>query len=375
MNFKRKAVQNFINTLGWKTKRRIIVFESDDWGSIRMPSKDVYRSLLKEGIRVDLCPYNKYDSLASKDDLEHLFNVLNQFKDSKGNYPVFTANTNVANPDFKKILQSNFSEYFYEPFTQTLNKQFSSTNVFSIWNEAIDNNLFYPQFHGREHVNPISWMKLLKNNHFEIRKAFEYKMFGLSRITSPNIKVLYLASLIFENNEEKAIIEKSILEGVNLFESIFGYKSESFIAPLYTWDSELENILNKVGVKYIQGANSHNNYDPITKRMFRVKRHFCGDVNLHNQIYLVRNCSFEPSLTPNFDLNNTLKEIEISFRWNKPAIITSHRVNYIGSLDKKNREINIKTLNGLLKSILKKWPNVEFMNSTQLGKLIENSKN
>lgn len=42
---------------GWKTSRKIIVIESDDWGSIRMPSKEVYNSLLKQGIRVDKDDY------------------------------------------------------------------------------------------------------------------------------------------------------------------------------------------------------------------------------------------------------------------------------------------------------------------------------
>jgi hypothetical protein len=64
-----------------KQTRKIIVIESDDWGSIRMPSKEVYRSLLKKGLRVDQCPYNRYDSLASEDDLTGLFNVLMKYKD------------------------------------------------------------------------------------------------------------------------------------------------------------------------------------------------------------------------------------------------------------------------------------------------------
>ena len=374
MNLKKKIAQNLINSLGWKTTRKIIVFESDDWGSIRMPSKNVYKSLLKEGVRVDLCPYNRYDNLATKDDLEYLFNVLTNFKDKKGSHPVFTANTNVANPDFKKIAQSDFKEYNYEPFTETLKKYSINSNIFSVWNDGIDNKLFYPQLHGREHVNPISWMKLLRDKHFEIRRAFEYNSFGLSRITSPNIKILYLASLIFESDKEQKIIEKSIIESAALFENIFGFTSKSFIAPLYIWDIKLEKTLNEIGVKYIQGANSHSNYNATTNKVYRVKRHFCGDKNSLNQFYLLRNCSFEPSLSKNFDVNSTLKEIEIAFRWKKPAIITSHRVNYIGALDKRNRETGLKLLNELLTKIIKKWPDVEFMNSADLGETIENTK-
>ena len=55
---------------------------------------------------------------------------------------------------------------------------------------------------------------------------------------------------------------------------------------------------------------------------------------------------------------------------NKPAIISSHRINYIGSLVEENRAYNLSRLNNLLKIILEKWPDIEFMTSDQLGDLI-----
>ena len=30
------------NMFGWRTKRHLVVIESDDWGTIRMPSREVY---------------------------------------------------------------------------------------------------------------------------------------------------------------------------------------------------------------------------------------------------------------------------------------------------------------------------------------------
>lgn len=35
------AKRHFLNLPGWHTRRKIVVIESDDWGSIRMPSKEV----------------------------------------------------------------------------------------------------------------------------------------------------------------------------------------------------------------------------------------------------------------------------------------------------------------------------------------------
>ena len=88
---------------GWRTNFKIIVIESDDWGSIRMPSREVYKKCLNAGYRVDKNPYERYDSLLSQKDLELLFDLLIQFRDRNGNHPIITANCVVANPDFEKI--------------------------------------------------------------------------------------------------------------------------------------------------------------------------------------------------------------------------------------------------------------------------------
>jgi hypothetical protein len=96
----RKAPNNY---RGWRTSRKIVVIESDDWGSICMPSARVYEKLVQQNYRIDLCPYATNDSLASEEDLKKLFSTLSEFRDNKGNNPVITANTVMTNPDFTKI--------------------------------------------------------------------------------------------------------------------------------------------------------------------------------------------------------------------------------------------------------------------------------
>ena len=53
---------------GYVTDRKIVVIESDDWGSIRMPSIDVFHQMAALGLdTVGRC-YNENDSLATKQD-------------------------------------------------------------------------------------------------------------------------------------------------------------------------------------------------------------------------------------------------------------------------------------------------------------------
>ena len=77
---------------------------------------------------------------------------------------------------------------------------------------------------------------------------------------------------------------------------------------------------------------------------------------------------FGPSLKLTSDpVCECLKRINISFQMKKSAIIGSHRLNFIGTLNKNNRTTNLKLLGELLKQIITKWPEVEFMNSDRLS--------
>ncbi len=119
---KHLIIRHLSNFPGWRTNRKIVVIESDDWGSIRMPSKEVYEKCLKAGYPVHLNEYERYDSLASKDDLELLFGLLASVKDKNDKPAVITANCVVANPDFEKIKKDDFLKYHYELITDNISK-------------------------------------------------------------------------------------------------------------------------------------------------------------------------------------------------------------------------------------------------------------
>ena len=140
----------------------------------------------------------------------------------------------------------------------------------------------------------------------------------------------------------------------------------------YIWNERIEEQLAAHGVKYLQGITYQ--YMPVLNRKKLKKRiHFTGQKNRYGQIYLTRNAFFEPALDQKKSIDETLKRIDLAFRWNKPAIIGSHRVNYIGYLNIKNRDENLVLLKELLSVIIKKWPDVEFMTSDELGNLILNN--
>ncbi len=370
-----KVKFNLVNKSGWKTNRKIVVFESDDWGSIRLPDIALYSAYKKRFPEYLNNPYLKYDSLASSDDLNSLFELLSSFKDKNNNSPIFTFNTVVANPDFEKIKNSDYKNYYYEPFTATLEKYSKHSNTFQLWQQAIENKLMYPQFHGREHVNVPLWLSLLQSNNSNVIDAFELGTW--SAPSTKKSKINIQASLDWETEQPLAYQKLFISEGLALFESLFKFKSTTMIPNNYTIDLNLFPTLKENAIEALQGMKYQKlPYGNSEKKSHDMIRRYLGDSTSLDIIDLVRNCQFEPSQTEeNYDdVGNCLSAISNAFFWKKPAIIDTHRLNYIGVYDIQNRDKNLKSLNILIQKIVKKWPDVEFMNSSDLASLIKSSK-
>ena len=109
-----KGIRNELrNAKGKKLQGKYLVIESDDWGSIRQPSLEIYQKQVERAGREIKDPFFRFDAVEQDEDLEELFTVLERHRDSYGNPAVITADYAVANPDFDKIRKSKFGEYFY----------------------------------------------------------------------------------------------------------------------------------------------------------------------------------------------------------------------------------------------------------------------
>lgn len=79
---------------------------------------------------------------------------------------------------------------------------------------------------------------------------------------------------------------------------------------------------------------------------------------------------FEPNKDINDSVAAALRDISIAFKYHKPAIISSHRVNFVSGKSEKNRDDGLKDLRMLLAEIIKQWPTVEFLTIKDLKNII-----
>jgi hypothetical protein len=370
-NFFRRTISNIP---GWRTNRKILVIESDDWGSVRIRDKAAYTALKNKGLNVECIHYDSVESFESNEDLEMLFDLLQSFKDIEGRHPVFTPMCIMGNPDFEKIKASEYQQYFFQPLHETLNDFPNSNRVLELWETGSKESIFVPEIHGREHINVRRYMNILQVHEGKegLRYALDHHSVGPSAFNGtkyPN----YLGALHPETKDEIPELHQYVAEAGRLFKKYLGYQPRVFIAPNAEEPKELESTLNKIGIKYL--TRSKKRVYPLGDGMYSKEWNFIGKKTDFDQVILNRNAFFEPVCFGEQEhitdwVDNCLKEIEIAFRWNKPAVVSSHRVNYVGSISPENREKGLKELKRLLTQVLKKWPDVEFMSSFELGEAI-----
>ncbi|UAM96622.1 hypothetical protein K8354_09730 [Polaribacter litorisediminis] len=358
------------NLLGKKTKTKIIVFESDDWGSFRFKNKYIRDKFIKN-FNPHLWMHN-YDTFESANDLQNLFDTLKAIKGKDDKNPKFTFLMNPSNPDFKKIKESNFQNFYNETFLETLDNRNDGKEIFDLYNTALENKMIEIGFHGREHLNVNQWMNDLKNNDKIAHLGFENKVWGFSGLFVPNAMKSYRSTFDINSYHEIKKLKNNIAEGISIINKTFNQKTTYFLPPDGPYHLSLNSELVHNGIDYIGLSKLHNN--PLEPQWYHKKLFWIGKTTKEGLTVITRNVIFEPSSPRHNDpINFALKQITDAFKHNKPAVISSHRANFVGSLNSQQRDISLKLLSDLICKIIKIWPEVEFMTSSELGVLLKNS--
>ncbi len=366
---------NSKNLLGWKTKRKLVAFSVDDYGNVRLASREAGEKIKASGLSSP-SKFDQYDCLETRRDLEMLFEALSSVSDTSGNHAVFTLLTVPCNIDFEKMAENDFYDYHYELLPQTYEKLSSIDpkaylGAWKLWKQGISEGLIVPQFHGREHFNLKVFEEKLKARDRILLTSLQNRSNAFVR-ESGYSTINYTASFQFWDFSENDLLKEIISDGLKCFEIVFGRNATEFNAPGGFENSILHKPLYDKGIKYLYTGRIRKEHQGFGNFKTSKNIFFTGKRNALGQIFIVKNCVFEPTEERGFDwINYTMKEVEAAFRWNRPAIISAHRVNFSGHIDEKNRELGINSLMKLLKRIINRWPDVEFMHTTKLLDCLE----
>ena len=370
-NIKQTVAVNIKNIVGWKTKRKIVVFSVDDYGNVRLDSKQARDNMFAKGLK-PTSRFDVFDTLETTEDLDALYHTLTSVKDKNDNPAAFTAFAMSANIDFEKMMESGYTTYCYEVLPVTFKKLKGYENTWQLWQEGIEKKLVVPQFHGREHLNIKALMEALKREDKDTLNCFENRSYAAIADTG-YATISFTAALDFFEFDENKTLKEIVADGLNLFEKVYGYRAKNF-TPCGSngYSDTIDPVLAAGGIKYIDTSRfkrEHLGKGKMGNKIFN----YTGKKNPLKQTYLVRNCVFEPTEDRGVDwVAFCMQQIAAAFRWNLPANISSHRVNFCGHIDPENRQRGLQALKLLLAAIVQRWPDVEFMTSTELGNLINN---
>lgn len=356
------------NLLGWKTNRKIIVFESDDWGSFRFKDTEARNKFIPEKDK-NKCWMSYNDVFESAEDLKQLFDVLSSVKDKNGCSAKFTFLMNPANPDFEKIKKNDFKKFYYETFLETLEKRPDGQNILDLYLKSIASGIVEIGFHGREHLNVKAWMSDLQNKDEIAMVGFNHSMWGFSKNYMPELKRGYRSTYDMGHIQEIDELKDNIEDGIGIINRAFNQNTSYFLPPNGPYHLRLNKVLVKNGIKYIGLSKLHRN--PTENAWFQKHLFWIGKKTNTGLTVITRNVIFEPN-SPKHEswVKPALKEVKKAFESKKPAVISSHRANYVGGLNTSNREEGLRQLKDFLNEVVQEFPETEFMTSTQLGNVI-----
>lgn len=367
MSLKRFAANHVRYLHGWSTQEKFVIFNVDDYGTIRLASRQA-RDTLQKRIPGFGGQMDTFDALETRADLEALFEVLRTVRDAEGNSAVFTAYALSANPDFYAL--RNEGRYAPEPLPDTFarladEQPAAYEGAWSLWREGMAEGLIHPQFHGREHVSvPLIEAKLARGDD-DLNANIEVEsMAGLECIPEmPGVGFTHSFGL-----HDKSLLPRHrdiLADGLARFEAVYGFASRTFTPPAQQLHPSLDAYVHQLGVEAIDKSFFYQRTVGNGRR--RPSINFLRQPSEKRSGTIVRTLSFEPTKGIESDsVGHALAQIDTAFRWHKPAIISSHRVNYAGHIDPKNRQKGLAALAELLHGIVKRWPDVRFITADAL---------
>lgn len=371
----KQTLSNYIKNIpGWRTDRKLVIFSVDDYGNVRIASKEALTNLKNQNISFN-SHFDTFDNLETREDLESLYEVLDSVQDKHGNPALFTPYALSCNIDFETMAADGYKNYHFELLPETFKKLSikdpkAYAGAWALWQEGIEKKLMRPQFHGREHFNLHIFNDLLQKRNENLLKVLKQN----SYVSIPEHKDYsygWTAAYSFKEIDETTTFLENVKDGLEKFKEVYGYDSKIFTPPAQQFPLHLEGELIGLGIQYIDRPRSLKRN--LGNGNYQMEKHKLGGGE--EMMEIVRNVVFEPTTNPGRDwVNFTFKQVEAAFRMKKPANISSHRVNFCGHIDEDNRKVGLTALKQLLDKIVTRWPEVEFISADQLGDIISKER-
>jgi hypothetical protein len=315
-------------------QRPVLIIESDDWGA---------------------GPSDQSEALGS------IAQLLAGFKDCDGRHPLMTLGIVLASADGERIRA-----------TGNYQRQLISTSthgsLLETINNGVDAGVFDIQLHGLEHYWPSALMEASQCDE-SVMAWLQRAPFSLTEdLPSPlQSRWVNAVSLPAEPINDREVLQ-AVREETSDFEAVFGSVPGVAVPPTFIWNECVEkgwaaggvNVVVTPGRRYeSRGDDGQPSAagDPV----------YNGQPTGNGMVYMVRNSYFEPSM--GHMAEQAMAALDLKTGLGQPALLETHRFNFLGSIDKKNR--SVQELKRFLEQALAAYPNVAFISTGKLAMILK----
>ena len=310
-------------SLDW-ARLRAVVIESDDWGLCAWaPDREAWDALAATpAFRSPAGLRYGGSTLESAADVKALASLLLEHRGGDGAAPVWQANTVMANPDYERLAGEEAS-----PATLPLVELPETPGRWArpgLWDEvrrAVDAGVWWIELHGLHHRPESAWLSALARGEADARLALAHQ--------SP-VCAAVEASGEYDPAEPGETRRRNLVRALARFRALIGREPRSFCPPDYRWDESLEAEAERHGLTTFQGkAEQAAGPFPRLRRLWIGRRfpHARGA-----RFYLPPRIAFEPcgpgERRGAAAVQATLGAVRAAWKRSRPAVISTHRLNY-----------------------------------------------
>jgi hypothetical protein len=327
--------------------RPIVLFQSDDWGRVGLPSLQALETIQAQGIPIGNSPWD-YFGLETQDDVLALGETLAAFHDRDGAPPCFVTNFILANADLRKMRSEGFRTLRWvsikDGFPGPWDEQLAPA-----YRHNIEKKVFCAGLHGFTHFNPRQFLVSLSE--VSERGDLTRKLVAQDVPYLASVTPEYNLALVNRSRGEKYLTEVDqwawMVKGAALFADTFGDAALTACAPGYRANETTLRLWRKVGVNIAQtvgpGAMARE----------------------HGLLILQRNVFFEPVLSALDVVARALDQATHAVERGFPVVVCTHSINYQSRFVGQAEESRL-LLRTFLEALLRKFPQLRFATDMDL---------
>jgi hypothetical protein len=319
---------------------RAVALESDDWGFCGfVPDAETAANIDLDELESGRFPTVYLGStLETAADVRSMAGVLNSVRDAHGLPAVFQPNYILSSLQYDP--DTGDWRTYYLPDLPPL---FRRPGLWQAVDKAIALGVWQPEYHGILHYDPAMRISVVNKRPAAARAAAA----GVVLFNGSN-KAFELGSW-----RDRDDLRRELIHGSLLFKRLFGRRPDSVIAPDYRWRRRDELMWIDYGFLSIQAKreqrSAHGTAPGLRGRIGKYLDRSWRRLTEHRIVYLERNCRLETAqiADPAAAVQLCLQDVRDSWLRGEPAIIETHRVNYVHT-DRAMAQRNL----GYLKDVL-----------------------